>query len=144
MKRKLQPISKDLFVYPGIAAFCYEQTAKEIPVLAGEAEADEALEEFHVVFYKDQQELYWLILSPLSQHTVLLRSPYVSEDGDTPLVTPSIISCAEKIARQRGFERLTVNACPSSNEFYELHGFKQTGETFVMDGTLFRRMIKRL
>ena len=88
------------------------------------------LDHFHIgAFYNELVGV--LILTPLSKSEVKMRQVAVEEELQGKGIGKMLVDFSEKFSREKGFERIVMNARDSAVPFYEKLGYRKEGDMFT-------------
>lgn len=80
---------------------------------------------------KDNRIKACCILSKVDDSTIKLRQMAVSEEFQGKGIGRKLIAYAEKVAKEKGFRKIIMNARKSVDGFYEKLGYKVVGDEFI-------------
>lgn len=88
------------------------------------------LNHFHIgAFYNELIGV--LILTPLSKSEVKMRQVAVEEELQGKGIGKMLVDFSEKVSKEKGFERIVMNARDSAVPFYEKLGYRKEGDMFT-------------
>lgn len=85
-----------------------------------------------------------LILAPLNDRQIRLMQVAVDPARQGEGIGRMLVGCAEKRAREAGYEIIVMHAMLSVVHFYEKLGYTQEGALFEEQGITFAKMVKNL
>ncbi len=97
-----------------------------------------------IAAYDDDVMLGCCMLCPVDPQTVRLRQMAVQGNLQGQGIGASIMSFAENLARDKGFDRVIMHARDSAIGFYEKLGYKVVGEGFMEVNLPHHLMVKEL
>lgn len=97
-----------------------------------------------IAAYDDDVMLGCCMLCPVDPQTVRLRQMAVQGNLQGKGIGASIMSFAENLARDKGFDRVIMHARDSAIGFYEKLGYKVVGEGFIEVNLPHHLMVKEL
>ena len=86
--------------------------------------------EILIASFDDEEILGCCVLSPCGNNKIRLRQMAVKDEVQGKGIGASIISFAEAIARDKGFDIIIMHARDTAIGFYEKFGYKITGDVF--------------
>ena len=86
--------------------------------------------EILIASFDDEEILGCCVLSPCNNNKIRLRQMAVKDDIQGKGIGASIISFAESVAVDKGFEFIIMHARDTAIGFYEKFGYKVTGDVF--------------
>lgn len=100
--------------------------------------------DIHLAAYRDGALVGCLILTPLTGGDLKMRQVAVAEAAQGSGVGRALVEASESLARERGFERIVLNARQTAVPFYERLAYACEGEPFEEVGIPHRRMARRV
>lgn len=100
--------------------------------------------DIHLAAYLDDALAACLILVPLDNGEVKMRQVAVRQEMQSQGIGRSLVEESERVARERGFTRMTLNARLTAVPFYERLGYTAIGPEFLEVTIPHRRMEKEL
>jgi len=97
-----------------------------------------------IAAYDDDVMLGCCMLCPVDAETVRLRQMAVQGNLQGKGIGASIMSFAENLARDKGYDRVVMHARDSAIGFYEKLGYKVVGEGFTEVNLPHHLMVKEL
>lgn len=97
-----------------------------------------------IAAYDDDVMLGCCMLCPVDAQTVRLRQMAVQGNLQGKGIGASIMSFAENLARDKGYDRVVMHARDSAIGFYEKLGYKVVGEGFTEVNLPHHLMVKEL
>ena len=94
--------------------------------------------------YINDQLIGCCVLTPLDKETIQLRQMAVHPDQQGKGIGAAIVTFAENLSKEKGFERLMVHARDVVIPFYQKSGYVIKGEQFTEVGINHHRMEKSL
>ncbi|HUC81959.1 MAG TPA: GNAT family N-acetyltransferase [Flavisolibacter sp.] len=85
----------------------------------------------HMAAYEDDRILGCCMLVKEDEETVRLRQMAVVDDVQGKGIGRALMQFAENLARDRGYQRITMHARKAAVGFYERLGYKKKGEEFM-------------
>lgn len=93
-------------------------------------ELEEEKKHVHMAAYEDDHMLGCCMLVEESPETVRLRQMAVINDLQGKGIGKALMGFAENVARDRGYNKITMHARKNSLGFYEKMGYRKVGEEF--------------
>jgi N-acetylglutamate synthase-like GNAT family acetyltransferase len=87
-------------------------------------------EDILIAAFDDEEMLGCCVLTRLDPTTIRLRQMAVQGNLQGKGIGASILSFAENLARDKGFNKIIMHARDTAQGFYEKLGFKVVGERF--------------
>ena len=81
--------------------------------------------------YDDDEMLGCCMLCPINHHTLRLRQMAVQNNLQGKGIGASIMSFAENLARDKGYQKIVMHARDTAIGFYEKLGYKVKGDGFI-------------
>lgn len=113
-----------------------------LPYFEGVFEEDE--ESIFCACYNDGELIACCVLTEQNDRLVRLRQMAVAEEEQRSGIGSKLIAFAENIARENGFEEITLHAQRSVENFYLRNGYQFDGDEFMEAGILHIMMKKKL
>lgn len=100
--------------------------------------------DIHLAAYLDDALVACLILVPLANGEIKMRQVAVRHDLQSKGIGRSLVEESERIARERGFQHMILNARQTAVPFYERLGYTTIGPEFLEVTIPHRRMERSL
>lgn len=94
-------------------------------------ELEKEKNDLHIAAFDEDELLGCCVLTPVSEHTLRLRQMAVNGDMQMKGIGASIISFAENLARDKGYQSIIMHARNTATGFYEKFGYKRVGQEFM-------------
>ena len=102
------------------------------------------MNEFHLLALDGDQLIACLVLTPQSKDTIKMRQVAVEPDWQGKGVGKKLVEFSERIAREKGFSKMVLNARDTAVPFYLKLDYEIEGEPFEEVTIPHRRMVKEL
>ncbi len=100
---------------------------------------------FHLACYTDKHELIGcLILAPQENNDIKMRQVAVHEDCQGKGIGQFMVADSERIAKEKGFTKMTLHARDTAVPFYLKLKYKKKGRAFKEVGIKHYKMEKEL
>ena len=108
-----------------------EVLRKPLGLNFSQAEIDAEKNNIHMAALEDDRMLGCCMLVDEGQKTVRLRQMAVVNDVQGKGIGRALMQFAENLARDRGYQRITMHARKNAIGFYEKMGYTKTGNEFM-------------
>ncbi len=85
----------------------------------------------HIGAFEDGKLIGVLVLTPLNDTEVKMRQVAVEEELQGKGIGKMLVDFSEKVSKEKGFERIVMNARDSAVPFYEKLGYRKEGDMFT-------------
>lgn len=86
---------------------------------------------FHIGAFDNDNLVGVLVLTPVSESEVKMRQVAVEETLQGKGIGKMLVDFSEKVSKEKGFERIVMNARDSAVPFYEKLGYRKEGDMFT-------------
>lgn len=104
---------------------------KPLGLRFSEEELDKEKNNILIASFDDDEMLGCCMLTPIDKSTLQLRQMAVPDKLQGKGIGASIMSFAENLARDKGYQRMIMHARDSAIGFYERFGYKLKGSSFT-------------
>ncbi|MFA6428105.1 MAG: GNAT family N-acetyltransferase [Candidatus Buchananbacteria bacterium] len=87
--------------------------------------------DFHFAFFKGQEIIGTLILTPLDNTTVRMRQVAVASDNQGQGIGSKLVEFAEKFAIDHKFLKIILSARSTALNFYKKNGYQVLGDEYL-------------
>ena len=127
----LKQIDHGSKVYQQMVALRYEIMRKPLGLSFSAEELAKEKNDLLIGAFDEEEMTGCCILTDISNGNVKLRQMAVLKNMQGKVVGQTIIQFAENIARDKGYQTLTMHARDTAIGFYEKYGYKVEGEGFM-------------
>lgn len=108
------------------------------------ADLEKEVRDLHVTAFDLAQLVGCLVLTPVSEEDIKMRQVAVDDQLQGKGVGTDLVIYSERLARDRGYKRMVLNARATAVPFYERLRYEKEGEEFEEVSIPHWRMVKSL
>ena len=113
-------------------------------LMLSEEECSKEIKDLHVAGFIEEKLIACLVLSPYNEKTIKMRQVAVSFGLQGQGVGKKMVVEAEKLCKERNFDKIILNARDVVVPFYQQLGYTNVSEIFIEVGIPHVKMEKKL
>lgn len=104
----------------------------------------EEYNDYHLGLLCDGDLIACLVMSPKEPNVIKMRQVAVDESFQSKGLGSILVRACEEFCREKGFEKIVLNARDTAIKFYERLEYQKEGEPFIEVGIKHMKMYKNI